>query len=179
MARREEYKNLSQAEASRLAGAIWIYGGIHISGTNPRIIITMPIPLVYQYKEEVGGHVYQGEDGYFTLQIAEQLLVKKRLEEIQPFMSGEEAIQIRLALEIIRTKESGLPRQKLVEKIEELIEDWKRSRNRLKRWIEEFVAGHKDERKGGIPRGIWNKAYDWSHFMEKSGYERIPKMVAK
>ncbi len=96
-------------------------------------------------------------------------------------MTGEEAIQIGLALEIIQTKESDLAPEKQKEKITELIQDWNRSRNRLREWMEEFVKKHREDRvsEKGIPIKIWNKAYDWSRFMEESCYERFPGMVAR
>jgi hypothetical protein len=179
--KKNEIRDLSRAEAARLAGAIWIYGGIHVSGSNPRIVITMPVPLVYEYQKDFGGSTYRGEDGYFTLQIAGRSLVKKRLKEIQSFMSGEEVIQIGLALEIIRTKEEWPASERKVERLNELTEDWKRSRDRLKQWIEDFVKDHKDEimSEGEIPTAIWNKAYAWTDFMKKNGYERIPEMMEK
>lgn len=169
--KKNEIKGLSDVEAARLAGVIWIYGGIHVSGSDPRIVITMPIPLAYEYEKDFGGHTYRGKDGYFTLQIAGQPLVKKRLEEIQPFMSGEEAEQIRLALEIIQT-----PKEKK-EELKRLIADWKKSKNKLEQWMKEFVENHKKEPVSKIPADIWRKAYLWPKFMTKSGYELVPKMV--
>ena len=166
-----KYRDLTEQEKVRLAGAIWIYGSIHVPRSVPRIVISMPIPLVYQYKKDVGGYVYRGEDGYFTLQISKRELVKKRLEEIQPFMGGEEAIQIGLALEMIRTKESSLTSNKRKEKLKELREDWKRSKERLRQWMEEFVKSHKDKPEVSVPKGIWNRAYDWACFMKESGYK--------
>ena len=173
----ETIRKLDPPEKARLAGAIWIYGGIHIAGNQPRIVITMPIPLVYQFQKDYGGEVYLGEDGYFTLQIHRLELVEHRLEEIRPFMSGEEAIQLSLALEIIKNKKSKQPSTRR-EKQKELIEDWKRSRDRLKRRIEDFVHSHKNEPVSKrVPHGIWNKAYDWTRFMREKGYRKIPEIV--
>lgn len=54
----QKYRDLTEQEKVRLAGAIWIYGSIHVSSSDLKILILMPMPLVYQYKEDVGGHVY-------------------------------------------------------------------------------------------------------------------------
>lgn len=178
----QEYRDLTEQEKARLAGAIWIYGSIHVprARDNPRINMSMPIPLAYHYKEDSGGLVTRGDDGYFTLQIGGQKLVKKRLEEIQPFMGGEEAIQIGLALEMIRTKESNLTTDEKNEKLDELYADWKRSRNRLEQWMKKFVESHKDKPEKPMRdiKQIWNRAYDWARFMRESGYKR-PRWCAR
>ena len=170
----QKYRDLTEQEKARLVGAIWIYGSIHVPSAdeNPRIVISMPIPLPYHYQKDVDGGAYRGEDGYFTLQISGQKLVKKRLEEIQPFMGGEEAIQIGLALEMIRTKESNLTQNEKNEKLNELYKDWQRSRNRLEQWMKKFVESHKDEPEKPISKKIWNRAYDWARFMKKNDYKR-------
>lgn len=174
-----EYRDLSEPEKAKLAGAIWIYGSIHISGKEPRIILTMPIPLVYQYKRDFGGTAYSVADGYFILQIAGKL-AQKRLEEIQPFVGGEEAEQVRLALDIIKTKESSMSDEEKEERINKLIKDWKKSVHKLKAWMEDFVEECRNKSVSPrMPFRIWNKAYDWADFMEKSNYKKIPRMVTR
>lgn len=172
----QEYRDLTKQEKARLAGAIWIYGSIHVPTAydDPKIIMSMPIPLAYHYKEDSGGLVTRGDDGYFTLQIAGKKLVKKRLEEIQPFMGGEEAIQIGLALEMIRTKDSSLTKNEKNKKLCELYADWKISRYRLEQWMKKLVESHKDEPEKSMRdrKRIWNRAYDWARFMRENGYKR-------
>lgn len=184
--KKEEFRALSPVEIARLAGVVWIYGSIDIEKQPekdekgniikcyyyPRIMITMPIPLPYHYWEDVSGEVLAGEDGTFTLEIERPPeLVKTRLAELQPYMSGEEAVQIGLALEVFRTKESSLLTEpEKQQKLEELYQDLKRSQARLERWIEKFVEAHKDEEKGKVPSKIW-KTYAWFKFMKKYGYK--------
>ena len=172
----DKFPDLTKPKKARLAGAIWIYGSIHVPTprADPKIVISMPIPLAYHYKEDSGGLVTRGDDGYFTLQIAGQKLVKKRLEEIQPLMGGEEAIQIDLALKMLRTKESNLTTNERNKKLDELYAKYDRSRKRLEQWMKKFVESHKDEpeKKMRGRKQIWNKAYDWARFMRENGYKR-------
>lgn len=176
--KKNEERNLNNTEKAILAGAIWIYGGINVSGPSPRIQITMPIPLVYKFEDDFGGNAYRGKDGYFTLQIAKESLVIRRLEEIRPFLIGTvESKQIDLALEIIQTKRSELTPKEKQERIEELKKEGKGSQNELKKWMEEFVESHRNEPvSASIPKAIWTKAYDWVKYMKKSGYDQIPTM---
>ena len=173
-----EIKNLSCAETARLAGVIWIYGGIFISGDYPRINITVPIPIVYEFQEDFGGKAYREKDGYFTLQISGKELVKKRLKEIQSFMGGEESEQIRLALEICRINDSTLSPTEKTEKREKLKEEFNESVNKLKNWMKEFVKKNKNKPISDkpMPSSLWKAAYNWSEFMNKSGYEKFPRM---
>ncbi|NIO21679.1 MAG: hypothetical protein GTN76_13340, partial [Candidatus Aenigmarchaeota archaeon] len=116
MSAKEEYRNLSKAEAARLAGALWIHGSVDIEHSRerkyyyPRINLSMPNPLPYDYRDDIGGRVYRGKK-YFTLQLKKQKLVEKRLKEILPFMTGEERKQIDIALQIIKTNRSRTPKK--------------------------------------------------------------------
>lgn len=170
MAKREEYRNLSQAEAARLAGAIWIFGSIDIEHSRkrplyyyPRIMLTMPNPLPFDYRKDEHEKVWIEERNgkkYFILEIGRQKLVEKRMKEILPFIGGEEAEQIRLALKIIETKRSReLSREEKTQKLKTLHEEWKQSRERLRTWVEDFKAKHKDAPPRRVPIEIWNKAY--------------------
>ena len=173
--KREKFKDLTKAQAARLAGAIWIYGSIDIKREKartksqekkyyyyPRIALSMPIPLSLDYVNDTGGNAYAGEDGYYSLIIDEPELVKKRLKEILPFMSGEEAKQIEIALEILRIKRSkDLRPTDKQQKLDELYKQWLESHKRLKKWIKEFKAKCEKKPKERVPRKIWTKAYAW------------------
>jgi len=187
----EPVSNLEISKYPVLAGAIWIFGGIHISGTDfvPVILITMPSPLIYKYKEdfsELGATTYRGANGYFTLQIKKRESVKKVLLNIQPFMRGEEELQIKIALEMIevlkikRSLRSREAKEEQIKKLKELYSEWDTSRNRLRNWTEAFVEEHKGEKViKNIPKAIWSKAYLLPEFMETVGYPLVPKMVKK
>ena len=170
----------SPAQAAMLAGAIWIYGGIHFSGKNyvPVILVTMPSPLVYVYQKDFGGDVYRDKEGYFTLQIKRQEEVRQALLAIRYFLSGEEAIQVQLALKLMEVKHSRLLPDEKLQQLKKLTADWKESRNRLEEWMKELVAKHKNDRisENEIPIAIWIKAYKISEFMEESGYDKVSKM---
>lgn len=165
MARQEEYKDLSQAEAASLAGAIWIHGSIDIEHSRkrgyyyPRIMLSMTNPLPYHYKERIGdGKVYRGKE-FFTLQLKKQEPVEKRLQEILPFMGGEEEKQIEIALQIIKINRSEPPGAERKQKLETLYDQWKRYRDKLEDWIKKFKAEHQNVERRHIPVKIWNRAY--------------------
>lgn len=175
LSKKKKYRDLSCAEAARLAGAIWIYGSINIKREKartkqaqgryyyyPRIILSMPIPLPFDYARDTGGNAYAGKDGHYTLIIDEQVLVEKRLKEISSFMSGEEAKQIEIALEIIRINRSkDLTPTEKQRRLDELYGQWQESCKRLKKWIKEFKTRCEKIPKSRVPRKIWTKAYAW------------------
>jgi hypothetical protein len=170
----KKYKDLTTAEAARLAGEIWIYGSIDIEYHKerpryyyPRIMLTMPSPLPFDYKKGEDEKVWVEErDGkeYFTLEIGKQELVEKRLTEILPFMGGEERKQIEIALKIIMIKRLIRYKKKKERETQELAKlytQWKECRDRLEKWVEDFKAKHQKVRcaRGRVPTKIWNKAY--------------------
>ena len=170
MAKKEKYKDLSQDEAARLAGAVWIFGSVDIEYSKrrpryyyPRIMLTMPNPLPFDYQKDMGGKVWVDERNgkkYFTLEIGKQKLVKKRMKEILPFIAGEEAKQIKLALQIIKTKGlKDLTKDQKTHQLRKLFDDWKRSRGKLKVWVEDFKAKHQSAPTRRVPIEIWNRAY--------------------
>jgi len=170
---RKESKNLSTIEKARLAGAIWFYGSIDIEHSEkqgyycPRIVITMPNPLPYKLKEDVGGEVYPGKGKLgkgrreagkqFTLMIKKQALVEKLLKEIKGMVGGLEEKQIDIALEIFDVKRSNGEGKE--ERLEELFEKWKRKRAKLEKWVKGFKAKYRDVKEKHIPVEIWNRAY--------------------
>jgi hypothetical protein len=171
---RKESKNLSDAEKARLAGAIWFYGSIDIERSRergyyyPRIVITMPNPLPYMLREDVGGGVvYPGKrelrrgrrevEKQFTLMIKKQALVEKLLKEIKGIVGGFEEEQIGIALEIFDVKRSKGKDEK--ERLKELFEEWKQKRVELEKWVKAFKAKYRDVEEKRIPVKIWNRAY--------------------
>jgi len=170
--KREKYKDLTTAEAARLAGAIWIYGSIDIEYHKkrpryyyPRIMLTMPNPLPFDYRKGKDEKVWVEErDGkkYFTLEIGRQELVEKRLTEILPFMGGEERKQIKIALKIIMIKclvRYKKEKKRETQELAKLYIQWKECRGRLEKWVEDFKAKHRKAKRRRVPAQIWNKAY--------------------
>jgi hypothetical protein len=171
----KKYKDLATAEAARLAGAIWIHGAIDIeyhedkSGKPvyyyPRIMLTMPNRLPFDYQKDTGGNIWVEERAgkeYFTLEIGTQDLVEKRLIEILPFIGGEERKQIQIALKIIminRIKKYKKDKTKEMQMLGELYNQWKECRERLETWVKDFKAKYQDVERKRVPMEIWNKAY--------------------
>jgi hypothetical protein len=183
-----EEKNPDILDYALLAGAIWIFGGIHVSGKEyvPEIILTMPTPLVYKYQKdfkEFGGIVYKDNDGYFTLQIRKRKSVERILLGIQLFMKGEEAKQIKIALKMIEVLEVRKSKVSIEDKeeqtkiLEELYAEWDNCRDSLKDWMHTLVEeGKREEISEGVPKAVWSKAYLLPKFMEEAGYPQVPKM---
>jgi hypothetical protein len=165
-------------KAVRLAGAIWIYGSILAYGQPPvpEIKITMPIPLVYDYKEDFGGRVFRGKDGYFTLQIKAKDEVRKALEAIKDLIGGVEEEQIQILLDILDAKQTRKSKER-DEKLEILFKKWESQKQKLDEWMKKFVMDHKDEPIRPVPIKIWDKTDRYGEYMEKNSY-KIPKMLS-
>ena len=162
-------EKLNEIEKARLAGVIWVFGSIDVEyrkitqDYRPRIAISMPNPLPFQYKEDAGGIVYAGKRrGHFILMIRKLDLVEKRLKEIRPFISGEEGNQIDLSLEILKTRRSNKKGKE--QKLKDLYKEFKSSQKRLENWIKDFRTKCENMEVPQISRNlqmIWNKAYIW------------------
>jgi len=140
-------KNLSFHEKARFAGTIWNHGAIHIEydkkkdNYSPRIIISMKNRIPHHYRDVVGGIVRYGKNGYYELDIRRQAAVKKRLEEVLPFIGGEEEKQIIIALKILSLKKERPISNEAKKEMKKLYDEWLESRERLERWIMDFKEG--------------------------------------
>lgn len=159
-------KGLNRKKLARLAGAIWIHGSIDVEYSRdrpyylPRIVLTMKNLLPYAYCEDVGGRVYHGRNGTYTLMIKRWRLVKQLLEGIREFIGGEEEKQIDIALEIIRINHSGrLSKAKNMPQLEKLHAQWKECRARIEKWAEDLRTQHGHEKEVDVPVEIWSRAY--------------------
>jgi len=165
-------RDLTDVEKARLVGAIWIHGSIDLERHNnedgslsylyPRIMLSMPNPLPYDFKKDTDGTVRRGNDGVFTLEIGTQELVEKRLKEILPLMGGEEKKQIEIALQIIeinRSKRYKKNKEIEMRELERLYEQWDECRGNLENWIKEFKNKYQNVKEANIPSKIWTKAY--------------------
>lgn len=177
---KSEKPTLDSDKIAILAGAIWIFGSIDIEHSKtrgyfqPRIMITMPMPLPYHYREFAGGNVWVEKDGMFTLDIGRQREVWKLLNDLKQYLGGEERIQVESALEIMELNRSRrLPKEEKNQKRTEAFNRFKESRAWLEKWNDKFLEdndkaireGLKKKRK--IPRAIWNRAYNWPELMKR------------
>lgn len=162
---KNKYKDLSNAEKARLAGAIWIHGSIDIEYSRkrgyyyPRIMLSMPNPLPFDYAKDPKEKVWVGNDGCFTLEIGRQKLVEKRLNEILPYIGGIEKEQIEIALQIIKINSLRKKTEKEKQKLRELYGQWKECSERLEKWVKDFKARYQNVKRRRVPAKIWNKAY--------------------
>jgi len=158
-------KNLDFHEKARLAGTIWNHGCIHIEYDkrsdicSPRIIISMKNHILHHYREDVGGIVRFGNNGYYELDIRRQALVKKRLEEVLPFIGGEEEEQIIIALKILSLKKERPIPHEAKKEMKKLYEEWLESRERLKKWITDFKDAQPVLSQVDLPTKIWNRTH--------------------
>lgn len=158
-------KNLNFHEKARLAGVIWAHGCIHIDYDkrkeiySPRIIISIKNRIPHHYRNDVGGIVRYGENGYYELDIRRKALVKKRLKEILPFIGGEEEKQIIIALKILSLKEENPISDEAKKEMKKLYEKWLESRARLEKWIRDFKRTIPILSPVRLPTKIWNRTY--------------------
>jgi len=115
--------------------------------------------ILHHYLEDVGGRLRYGDNGYFELDIRPQALVKKRLEEILPFIGGIEKKQIIIALEILSLKETKPISDEAKKEMKRLYEKWSDYRMELEKWIKNYKNTIPVLSPVRLPTKIWNRTY--------------------